>query len=72
MFGINPSDLPWWGWILCGLGFAVFGWIAGKRGEESDSEFLGLIVSILLYMMAAVCAVIGIARFVKWNWTGMF
>jgi hypothetical protein len=67
MFGINPSDLPWWGWILCGFGFAVVGWIVGNRGEESHRGFVGMVVSILLYMIGAVCAVIGIVLFVKWH-----
>ena len=70
MFGLDPSLLPWWGWILCGLGLAIFGWIVGSRGDDTSPEFGRLMVSILLYGLAAVSVVVGIYRFIKWHESG--
>jgi hypothetical protein len=66
MFGISPFDLPWWGWILCGFGLAVLGSLAGKSGGENRAEIVSTFVSVILYVAAVVCAVIGVIRFLNW------
>jgi hypothetical protein len=70
MFGISPSDLPWWGWILLGFVAAVIGFFRGALADTSkdDSGCGTMILVCLLYLFALLCGGIGLIRFVKWVW----
>jgi hypothetical protein len=69
---MNPSDLPWWGWLLC----AVVAWtvsaIAVKctEGKGGSHETLAGTIFILFGLAGLLAALIGIVRLVKWVWSG--
>lgn len=81
-FPIKPSDLPWWGWLLCSVGALVAINLLGrllvvvmetfeKFGLSFQDEVflvpLGLIV-VLFGGVAVLTGLIGIVRFFKWIW----
>lgn len=79
MLPFNPSDFPWWGWLVSAaviylfgrylitrLGTSVFG---ARAGEQKDVFEVGCrTVAFILSLVAALCAIIGIVRLVKWVW----
>jgi RsiW-degrading membrane proteinase PrsW (M82 family) len=68
--GIDPSALPWWGWLICALIAAIGCVIVGAFIEDDPSGCGCLIVTCLLGAMAVLLAGLGVIRFVKWAWTG--
>lgn len=66
----SPSDLPWWGWLLCAAGGFVGGFLAFRICENVDADNAGRGVLVLSWIAAAICAAIGVIRFVKWVWAG--
>lgn len=71
LVSINPSDLPWWGWLLCACPTSFAFFIA--KGFVDESGWKGmlaiLIAGISLYS-SIIMAAIGVVRFVKWAWIG--
>jgi len=64
---MSPSDLPFWGWLLCAVAGLVIGIalvISGRDGNSRVVVILGLLVSLA----GLGCAAIGIILFVKWVW----
>jgi ABC-type transport system involved in cytochrome c biogenesis permease component len=63
----SPSDLLWWQWVLCALGAgfvaAIFAFIADKK-----DSCLCAIIACIAWIAAALSAIIGIVRLVKWIW----
>ena len=70
----NPSDLPWWGWLLTAsvAAIAAFGaWLGSRDPKQGCSAHLGCSILVFLFGVSAmVCAGIGIVRFAKWAWGG--
>lgn len=73
---ISPSDLPWWGWILCAIGAGIVALITGIfasvkfEGNEIDGAgCLSVLVAIVSGLGALGMGVMGIILFVKWVWT---
>jgi hypothetical protein len=71
---IHPSDLPWWGWLLCALAavsVASMGKITvdAKRSVNKPSPF-----SFLMFVLGAwasiILGTIAIVRLAKWAWGG--
>jgi len=65
---ISPSDLPWWGWLLCSLGAGVISWIAIEV-SESKNGCLAALAAFVSGLIAVITGVMGVILFVKWVWT---
>ena len=72
MFGINPSDFSWWGWVLCSVAAGAVAYFVGALADTSkdDGGCSSIILAIVFYLVSFVCLCIGIVRFVKWVWQG--
>jgi hypothetical protein len=66
---ISPSDLPWWGWLLCAIGAGILSGFSYVLYEESDGGWMVFVVSIVSGIATVPLAILGIVRFVKWAWT---
>ena len=66
---ISPSDLEWWGWLLCALGGAIVTAIAALFSEDGDNV-AAVLIAIAAGIATMICAGIGIIRFAKWAWAG--
>jgi hypothetical protein len=73
---MNPSDLPWWGWLLCAglLLFAAFisfllGWNADAATEWNRGH-RRLLLAAVLCVAGLLSGLLGVVRFVKWAWAG--
>lgn len=75
---MSPSDLPWWGWLLCAVPFYAVGVFMGWQYEgesymQSPSERNLMLFKALWYgfwILALFCALVGVVRLVKWAWIG--
>ena len=65
----SPSDIPWWGWLLCAVMSGIVCLIAAGICEETDGKISGTI-AVLSGATGSLVAIIGIIRFVKWVWSG--
>lgn len=64
---MSPSDLPWWGWLLCAAGGGIVcavSYVVHDDGKVRISDIIGFLSGAA----GALCAFIGIIRFVKWVW----
>jgi len=66
----NPSDLPWWGWLLCAVGAGIFSVFCYLSYDEGDGGLLVLVGSVVGAVATLLLTVIGLVRFVKWAWVG--
>lgn len=70
----SPSDLPWWGWLLCSLGAwvvaAIFGGICSVSfdGNKSGTGCFALLVAVPAGLIGAATGVMGVILFIKWVW----
>lgn len=66
---INPSDLPWWGWLCCSVGAWMFcfmlGTAAGASGSKRAGSF-GVLLALALSATGLITGAIGVLQFVKW------
>ena len=70
---ISPSDLQWWGWVLCGLGatlVSVILYIGAEVASASDWKGAGYVSAVITGLAAVGCFLIGLIRFIKWAWAG--
>ncbi len=74
----SPSDLPWWGWLLCSavtLVVAAISWFIFTRSHANHSSavsafgYLALLVGVPCGLAGGFTGLIGIILFVKWVWT---
>ena len=66
-FPISPSDLPWWGWLLCA---AVVIIIAFRMISTFNDAPIGFIIAMILWLVAGLLALTGIVGMVKWMGNG--
>jgi hypothetical protein len=73
----SPSDLPWWGWLICSavtLVVAVISWSIFDRCHDDQSSatsafgYIALLVAVPAGLLALLTGVMGIILFVKWVW----
>ena len=64
----SPSDLPWWGWMLCGIGGFIVAALAISLSDDSDAGCLAKLFGFIVGLASLVCGAIGIIRFIKWVW----
>ena len=68
---INPSDLPWWGWLLCSLAAWVACFIgAAFRDTEGKTGCLAVVFAYVSGLTGFITGAIALIRFVKWVWDG--
>jgi hypothetical protein len=72
---MSPSDLPWWGWILCAAGVALaaklsFGhaWNRLLVGRDEKASGRAYVIGLVACVAAATLGLIGLVRFIKWIW----
>ncbi|MGB2645491.1 MAG: hypothetical protein WA817_09875 [Candidatus Acidiferrum sp.] len=72
---MSPSDLPWWGWILCAAGAAlaaklVFGYARNSLFVYRDEKASGraYVVGWVVSVVAGILGLVGLVRLIKWIW----
>lgn len=72
---ISPSDLPWWGWLLCSVGAFIVAAISGGicsvsfDKDKNGAGCLALLVAVPSGLISLGTAIMGVILFVKWVWT---
>lgn len=68
---ISPSDLAWWGWLLCSLGAWIVCIIAANIASAVEGEVgcLVWLIAVVSGLIGAATGVMGVILFVKWVWT---
>jgi hypothetical protein len=64
----SPSDLPWWGWLLCAFGAGIISIIAFAFSEKKGAGCMGYSVGVVGMVAGFLCGIIGLIRLVKWIW----
>ena len=64
----SPSDLPWWGWLLCSIGAWIVCAIAAAFSDEGDGGCLAVLVAIISGLAGAITGIMGLVLFIKWVW----
>jgi hypothetical protein len=64
----SPSDLPWWGWLLCSVGAWFVCMIAGAIGNSQKQGCLAGFVALVSGLIGAITGLISVILFVKWVW----
>jgi len=67
---MSPSDLPFWGWLLVGVGCAFVSAIAWASIDNTKNGCLPILIQWISGFCAFVAFVIGFIRFIKWVWAG--
>src|SRR5438445_5383298 len=73
-YEMNPSDLPWWGWFLAAAAAWLVAITIAKWTDTQEGSllyFVGIGLSILSFISAAVAALIGVIRFIIWVGAGL-
>lgn len=72
---ISPSDLPWWGWLLCSFSAAIVAMFAGGFASASFDDTgkagrgcVSMLIAIPAGLAALSMGVMGVILFVKWVW----
>jgi hypothetical protein len=63
----SPSDLPWWGWLLCSAVAWIFCAIFSAVASEK-SGCLAALAALASGLIGAVTGVMGVVLFIKWVW----
>ena len=66
-FPINPSDLPWWAWLICAAVIIAFSLVWFYLAEENDSRVL-LAFAVGFGLLGLLTLIVGVVRMVKWAW----
>jgi hypothetical protein len=66
---MNPSDLPWWGWLIGAIGGGILAAIIGSLGSRNDRyDWISVPLFFAVILATIGCFAIGIIRFIKWVW----
>lgn len=65
---IDPSFLPWWGWLFCGAAGIVVALIAGLM-TTGRGWLLAWFIGMVAGLSGLISFAIGLIRFVKWAWS---
>jgi len=64
---MSPSDLPWWGWLLCAFGAGLVALLIALFSSTREKKvYFGIVMYCVFGMFAVACGIMGIIRFVKW------
>jgi hypothetical protein len=64
------SVLPWWGWMLCGVGGIAIVALTTFLVDflEGATAIAVWLIGVLAGLAGVISFVIGIVRFLKWAW----
>jgi hypothetical protein len=68
---ISQAPLPWWGWLLCGMGGGIAALTASKIVDITEDGAWAMawwLVGIMAGLGGCISFVIGLVRFAKWVW----
>ena len=72
---VDPTALPWWGWLLCGVVGVVIALIAAFYASAADfadfhhaADWTVWFVGMVAGLSGLIAFAIGLVRFVKWAW----
>lgn len=65
---MNPSDIPWWGWLVTAVVLYFFQLGASVRTDKGETW--AWIVRCLMIAGMAIAFLLAIIRFIKWAWQG--
>ncbi len=79
----NPSDVPWWGWLLLAFGAYCVGVIVHIIADALEVDMPGKgraagplvvggfrVVSWLFWLSVAASLLLALVGFIKWAWSG--
>ena len=69
---IDASAMPWWGWLLCGVGGGIVAVIASRIVHITKDGKLAIawwLFSILTGLGGLIAFVVGLIGCVKWAWS---
>jgi hypothetical protein len=67
---MNPSNLPWWSWLLGVLGSLVLGLIFKRLSSPRGFGRVARLLAIFFWLATLVTAVTCLVRFIKWKLLG--
>ena len=66
---MDPTLLPWWGWLLAGVVGAFVGFVLSLfAGDDKIASGCGCLGALFM-LVGALCMLVGLIRFVKWVWS---
>jgi hypothetical protein len=65
---MNPSNIPWWAWLLAAMVLYVFQLGASVRTDKGETW--AWVLRILMIVGMVISFLLAIVRFVKWAWKG--
>ena len=69
---IDPSALPWWGWLVCGVGGGMATLITSRIAAATKDGMWAMVwwlAGIMTGLVGIISFVIGVVRFAKWAWS---
>jgi hypothetical protein len=66
-----PSNLPWWGWLLCSLAtwiVCLIASFAGKSAKEKERGGLSMLVAFASGFSGLFTGAMAVIFFAKWVW----
>jgi hypothetical protein len=68
---VDPSPLPWWEWLLWGLGGGIGAMIASgivNKTKDGAWAMAWWVTAIIAGAGGVISFVIGLVRFAQWAW----
>ena len=65
---IDPSFLPWWGWLLCGVVGMAIAAVAALM-TTGRAWFLAWLIGMVAGLGGFIAFAVGLIRFVRWAWS---
>ncbi len=65
----SPSDLPWWGWLLCSIGAFSVCFLAVVFADSSQPSARRSLIIVVLFgsgLAGLASGILGLVLFVKW------
>jgi hypothetical protein len=63
---ISPSDLPWWGWLLCSIAAWIVVAIASVLSRKRRRGCYAALIAAIAGLVGLVTGLIAVFRFIKW------
>jgi hypothetical protein len=69
---VDSSALPWWGWLLSGVGCGIASLAASRTVDNTENGAWAMawwLVGIIAGLGSLISFAIGVFRFAKWAWS---
>jgi hypothetical protein len=66
---VNPSDIPWWAWLLCAVVLLAVAVVSLRIRYDRDWVFL-FPLEVIGWIGGILCLIVGAVRLVRWAWIG--